>query len=149
MLSIEKVYIKNFKSYKNYTLSLDKNFKHIVVYGNNGVGKTNLLDGISYFSNRKGLRGSNLDEVLPNDRLNEVDTHFKIKIKSLDNIFNLTFKIINEDNKLKKYYSLLDTSKDINLKSINKELNIMNIALCAEESLKKNKKQKIKLCKFN
>ena len=63
-----------------------------------------------------------------------------LKVKKLYN---------GKDCLLKKYYSLLDTSKDINLKSINKELNIMNIALCAEESLKKNKKQKIKLCKFN
>ena len=102
MASIEKVYIKNFKSYKSYTLSLDKKFKHIVVYGHNGVGKTNLLDGISYFSNRKGLRGSSLEEILPNNRLNEVNTHFKIKIRSLNNIFDLSFKIINEDNKLKR-----------------------------------------------
>ena len=80
MPSIEKVYIKNFKSYESYTLSLDKKFKHIVVYGNNGVGKTNLLDGISYFSNRNGLRGSMLEEILPNNRLNEVNTHVKIKI---------------------------------------------------------------------
>ena len=50
---------------------------------------------------------------------------------------------------LKKYISLLDTSVGINLESINKELNIINIALCAEKSLKKNKKQNIKLLKFN
>lgn len=102
MPSIEKVYIKNFKSYKNYTLTLDRKFKHIVVYGHNGVGKTNLLDGISYFSNRKGLRGSSLEEILPNGRLNEVNTQFKIKIKSLKNIFDLSLKITNEDSKLKK-----------------------------------------------
>ena len=83
MPSIEEVYIKNFKSYKSYTLSLNKKIKHIVLYGQNGVGKTNLLDGISYFSNRKGLRGSSLEEILPNGRLNEVNTHFKIKIRSL------------------------------------------------------------------
>ena len=79
MLSIEELYIKNFKSYRNYTLSLNKKFKHIFIYGNNGVGKTNLLDGISYFSNRKGLRGSSLEEIFQN-RLNEVNTHFKIKL---------------------------------------------------------------------
>ena len=123
MPSIEKVYIKNFKSYKSYKLSLDKNFKHIVLYGNNGVGKTNLLDGISYFSNRNGLRGSNLDEILPNDRLNEVDTHFKIKIRSLDNIFNLTFKIINEDNKLKR--KLFLDEKKISLTTIKNYINII------------------------
>ena len=78
MASIEKVYIKNFKSYKSYILELDEKFKHIVVYGHNGVGKTNLLDGISFFSNRKGLRGSDLEEIIPNDGLNDINTHFKI-----------------------------------------------------------------------
>ena len=102
MLSIEELYIKNFKSYRNYTLSLNKKFKNIVIYGNNGVGKTNLLDGISFFTNKKGLRGSSLEEILPNDRFNEVNTYFKIKIRSLKNIFDLSFKIINEDNKLKR-----------------------------------------------
>ncbi len=54
-----------------------------------------------------------------------------------------------KDCLLKKYVSLLNGSLVTNLESINKELNIMNIALCAEESLKKNKKQKIKLYKIN
>ena len=66
MARIEKIYIKNFKSYKNYSLNLlEKNFKHIVVYGKNGVGKTNLLDSFTFFSNTKGLRGSSLGEVFP------------------------------------------------------------------------------------
>ena len=123
MPSIEKVYIKNFKSYKNYALTLDKNFKHIVVHGRNGIGKTNLLDGISYFSNRKGLRGSSLEEILPKDRLNEVNTHFKVKIRSLNNMFDLSFKIINEDNKLKR--KLFLDEKKISLSTIKNYIKII------------------------
>ena len=123
MPSIEKVYIKNFKSYKSYFLELDKKYKHIVVYGHNGVGKTNLLDGISYFSNRKGLRGSSLEEIVPNNRLNEINTHFKIKIRSLNNMFDLSFKIINEDNKLQKKLFLDD--KKISLSNIKKYIKII------------------------
>ena len=48
------------------------------------------------------MRGSSLEEILPNGRLNEVNTQFKIKIKSLKNIFDLSLKITNEDGKLKK-----------------------------------------------
>ena len=48
------------------------------------------------------MRGSSLEEILPKDRLNEVQTHFKIKIRSLKNIFDLSLKITNEDSKLKK-----------------------------------------------
>ncbi len=102
MANIEKVFIKNFKSYKSYTLSLDCKFKHIIVHGYNGVGKTNLLDGISYFSNSKGLRGSSLEEILPKDKLNEENTQLEIKIRSLNKIYNLSLEIINEDNQLKK-----------------------------------------------
>ena len=65
MARIEKIKIQNFKSYKKYSLNLEKNFKHIVVYGKNGVGKTNLLDSFTFFSNTKGLRGSSLGEVFP------------------------------------------------------------------------------------
>ena len=54
-----------------------------------------------------------------------------------------------KDCLLKKYLSQLDTSLNMNLKSLNNELNIINTALCAEESLKKNKKQNIKLYKLN
>lgn len=123
MASIEKVYIKNFKSYKSYILELDEKFKHIVVYGDNGVGKTNLLDGISFFSNRKGLRGSDLEEIIPKDGLYEINTHFKIKIRSLKNIFNLSFKIINEDNKLKK--KLFLDEKKISLSVIKNYIKII------------------------
>ena len=68
MTSIEKVYIENFKSHKNYSLCLDKKYKHIIVYGKNGAGKTNLLDSLSFFSNAKGLRGSTLKEILPKNK---------------------------------------------------------------------------------
>ena len=70
MASIEKVFIKNFKSYKSYKLSLDYKFKHVVVYGHNGVGKTNLLDSISYFSNSKGLRSSSIEQIDPKGKIN-------------------------------------------------------------------------------
>ncbi len=123
MLSIEELYIKNFKSYRNYTLSLNKKFKHIVIYGNNGVGKTNLLDGISFFTNKKGLRGSSLEDSLPKDRLNEESTQFKIKVRSTDNIFNFSFKIVNEENKLKRILFL--DEKKISLSSIKNYIKII------------------------
>ena len=110
MASIEKVYIKNFKSYKNYTLSLNSKFRHVVLYGENGAGKTNLLDSISYFSHSKGLRGSSLEEVLPKDGVKNDHIQTDLKIKSLGNFYNFSYKIINEENKLKKIF-LVDDKK--------------------------------------
>ena len=48
-----------------------------------------------------------------------------------------------KDCLLKKYFSQLGSSLDNNFKSLKNELNIINLALCAVESLRKNKKQKI------
>ena len=116
MTSIEKVYIENFKSHKNYSLYLDKKYKHIVIYGKNGVGKTNLLDSLSFFSNAKGLRGSSLEEILPKDKETNSFTKIKIKIQSIDNVYDFSLKIIKEDNKLKKKILLGD--KKISLADI-------------------------------
>lgn len=123
MTSIEKVYIENFKSHKNYSLYLDKKYKHIVIYGKNGVGKTNLLDSLSFFSNAKGLRGSSLEEILPKDKETNSFTKIKIKIQSIDNVYDFSLKIIKEDNKLKKKILLGD--KKISLADIKKHIKII------------------------
>ena len=52
MARIEKIKIQNFKSYKIF-FKFRKNFKHIVVYEKNGVGKTNLLDSFTFFQIQK------------------------------------------------------------------------------------------------
>ena len=54
-----------------------------------------------------------------------------------------------KDCLLKKYLSQLNNSLNKNLKSLNKELNIVNLALYAEHSLRKNKKQKIRPYNLN
>tara|TARA_B100000963_G_scaffold261705_1_gene229883 strand:+ start:8407 stop:9501 length:1095 start_codon:yes stop_codon:yes gene_type:complete len=107
MASIEKVFITNFKSYKSYSLSIDNNIKHVVVYGYNGVGKTNLLDSISYFSNSKGLRGSSIEEILPKNQSKDKNTQIEIQIRSLKkNILNFSLRIINDGNQFKKKFFL-------------------------------------------
>ena len=102
MARIEKIKIQNFKSYKKYSLNLEKNFKHIVVYGKNGVGKTNLLDSFTFFSNTKGLRGSSLGEVFPVKEEKKLNTKVEILLSLKNDNYNLNYEIINEEGKLKK-----------------------------------------------
>ena len=100
MTSIEKVYIENFKSHKNYSLSLDRKYKHIIVFGQNGVGKTNILDSFSFFSNTKGLRGSSLEEIIPKNKSSNSLTKIQIKIHSVNSDYDLSLNLIKEENKL-------------------------------------------------
>jgi DNA replication and repair protein RecF len=52
---------KNFRSYR--TLALNISSKFVVFYGDNGAGKTNILEAISLFSSNRGLRGATISDL--------------------------------------------------------------------------------------
>jgi len=58
---ISKLILTNFRNYKNasFTFSEDLN----VIYGKNGVGKTNILESISLLSPGRGFRSANIPEL--------------------------------------------------------------------------------------
>ena len=86
MAGIDKLKITNFKSYKDYDLVINKNNKHIVIYGKNGVGKTNILESLSLFSNAKGLRGTGIEETMPKDNASRVTVDVKSLILVIQKI---------------------------------------------------------------
>ena len=61
-IGIEKLKISNFRSYINLELFFDS--APTIIYGKNGVGKTNLLEAISLLYPGKGLRRSSLRDMV-------------------------------------------------------------------------------------
>ncbi|MDP3935798.1 MAG: DNA replication/repair protein RecF [Alphaproteobacteria bacterium] len=61
-IGIERLRLSHFRSYGYLDLSLHS--KHIVLSGQNGAGKTNLLEAISFLSPGRGLRKSKLTDVM-------------------------------------------------------------------------------------
>ncbi len=61
-VGIEKLKISNFRSYKSLELFFDS--VPTVIYGKNGVGKTNLLEAISLLYPGKGIRRSSFFEMV-------------------------------------------------------------------------------------
>ena len=61
-VGIEKLKVINFRSYKILELSFDS--IPTVIYGKNGVGKTNLLEAISLLYPGKGLRRSSFIDMI-------------------------------------------------------------------------------------
>ena len=108
MARVAKIKIKKFKSHKEYVLEIDLNHQHIVIYGDNGVGKTNLIESLSFFSNSKGLRGDSLEKILPEQDLNIVDTKVETKIFSNANQYDFSYKIKKDQDNLKKDFYLND-----------------------------------------
>ena len=60
-VSIEKITLVNFRNHKNTNISDLKPF--IVLLGENGSGKTNILEAISLFSPGRGLKNAQLNEI--------------------------------------------------------------------------------------
>jgi DNA replication and repair protein RecF len=58
---IRKLTLTNFRSYRALQIVLGE--KPVVLTGANGVGKTNLIEAISFLSSGRGLRRATLDEV--------------------------------------------------------------------------------------
>ena len=61
-VGIEKLKISNFRSYKKLELIFDS--IPTVIYGKNGVGKTNLLEAISLLYPGKGVRRSSFQDMI-------------------------------------------------------------------------------------
>ncbi len=59
---IEELTIKNFRNYDNLQISFSPGINFII--GNNGVGKTNILEAISIVSNIKSFRNINDSEII-------------------------------------------------------------------------------------
>lgn len=70
---LRRLTLVNFRNYRYLRLNLDKSF--VVLYGENGSGKTNILEAVSFLSQGRGLRNAKLSEVKTFDFLaNNQDT---------------------------------------------------------------------------
>lgn len=66
---VQKIWLSALKlsEFRNYTtLSLDLSNRHIVLYGNNGAGKTNILESISFLTPGRGMRRASFVDVANN-----------------------------------------------------------------------------------
>lgn len=63
---IKKIYLKNFRNYCDEELHLSPEYN--IFFGENGAGKTNILESVSVISSIKSFRGSSDDEMIYKSR---------------------------------------------------------------------------------
>ena len=100
MAKITNINLINFRNFSKFDLNLHK--KTNVFFGDNGSGKTNLLEAISLLSKGRGIRNSQIIEKIKN---NEKDFVIDSSIKIKDNDYNVKIFNTNKDDKLKKYFN--------------------------------------------
>jgi len=98
-MKLRSVYLENFRSYKKLNIEV-KNFKYVILTGKNGIGKTNILEAISFLSPGKGFRNTRLDEVINTEsNSNQSSIFFIIEKENQKNEIGIGFTKESIDNR--------------------------------------------------
>jgi len=123
-LIINNLFISNFRNIKN--LKLDFSDLGLLIYGKNGIGKTNLLEAIAYFSFGKSFRLLSDSEVISfsekqffiegNFKIQNIDRNIKIKASKDKKVIKIDDNIIKKSTELYKFVKTVYFSpNDINI----------------------------------
>tara|TARA_E500000178_G_scaffold173823_1_gene172961 strand:- start:116 stop:1201 length:1086 start_codon:yes stop_codon:yes gene_type:complete len=108
LVQIKDIEFKNFRNFVNFKTSFDNKIN--ILFGDNGCGKTNILEGISLIAKGKGIRNSNISNLI-----NKNEDNFLIKSNLEIQKNNYDIEIFTEkiNDKLKKIIKINnDLSKD-------------------------------------
>ncbi|MFV0275385.1 MAG: DNA replication/repair protein RecF, partial [Bacilli bacterium] len=100
---IEKLKVRNYRNYQEYCLEFNHNTT--VIIGDNGIGKTNLLESIALLSSTKSFRTNS-----NNDLIKQGSEYAIIDGKFID--FNLRITISNLGRNYFKNQSLIKSSSE-------------------------------------
>ena len=99
-MKLRSIHLANFISYKKINLKIENN-KFIVLTGKNGIGKTNLLEAISFLSPGKGFKNCRLDEVInTNTNLKQCSIFFVIENGNEKNEIGISFANESTGNRI-------------------------------------------------
>ena len=117
-IRIEKLILNNFRNHKYLKLDITKNI--VLIYGQNGSGKTSVLESISLFDSSNGFRASNLGELVNNDHKGPLEMFgVNILIRDTNNFIKAGIGLKKIIDKYKKIISI-DEKK--NNKEITKKI---------------------------
>ena len=92
MAKIKNIELINFRNFRIYNTAFDRKLN--ILIGDNGCGKTNILEGISLIEKGRGIRNANLSNLIKRDEDNFFINH---NLEILKN--NYDIKIFTEKKK--------------------------------------------------
>ena len=117
-IRIEKLILNNFRNHKYLKLDITKNI--VLIYGQNGSGKTSVLESISLFDSSNGFRASALGDLVNNDHKGPLEMFgVNILIRDTNNFIKAGIGLKKIIDKYKKIISI-DEKK--NNKEITKKI---------------------------
>ena len=114
-MKINKIELVNFRNYKNYEFC--PNSKLNIITGTNGIGKTNLVEGIYFLNLARGFKNKK-DSDLVNENSNEFILTAEIEGSSSTNKLSVYYNKSKNEKKIfvnnKQITKLMDLNKYIN-----------------------------------
>ena len=108
MAKIKNIELSNFRNFKNFQTSFDNKLN--ILFGDNGCGKTNILEGISLIAKGRGIRNSAFSNLI---KKGEDKFLIKNNLEIDKNKFDIQILTEKKSDKLKKITMINeDVSKD-------------------------------------
>ena len=120
MAKIKNIQLFNFRNFKNYKTTFDDKLN--ILFGDNGSGKTNILEGISLIAKGRGIRNSSIVDLIKKKQDN-----FKIKniLEIQKNTYDVDISLDKNNYKYKKIIRVNEDSSKESLNFLNKSISFL------------------------
>ena len=124
MTYIKDLILTNYRVYENIKFSFKPNIN--IIYGKNGIGKTNILEALSFLTAGKGMLGANIGDVLRIVDKPTINYNWTIFANIEDNNIADTIAIYSEnDNNILKKKIKINGNIVRSQEELNKILNVI------------------------
>lgn len=124
MTYIKDLILTNYRVYENVKFSFKPNIN--IIYGKNGIGKTNILEALSFLTAGKGMLGANIGDVLRITEQPVINYNWTIFANIEDNNIADTIAIYSEnDNNILKKKIKINGNIARSQEELNKILNVI------------------------
>lgn len=124
MTYIKDLILTNYRVYENVKFSFKPNIN--IIYGKNGIGKTNILEALSFLTAGKGMLGANIGDVLRIVDKPTINYNWTIFANIEDNNIADTIAIYSEnDNNILKKKIKINGNIVRSQEELNKILNVI------------------------
>ena len=120
MAKISKINFSNFRNFENFQISFNK--KTNIFIGDNGSGKTNILEGISLISKGRGLRNSAISNLI---KFNKKNFQIKCCLNVNENIYDIDVFTSFKENKIRKNIKINDDNSKESLNFLNSAISYL------------------------
>ena len=120
MAKIKNIHFNNFRNFTNYKISFGQKLN--IFFGENGCGKTNILEGISLNSKGKGIRNSSISDLIKKKEHNFL---IKNNLEIRNDSFDIEIFTENKNNKFKKIIKVNEDSSKESIDILNKFISFL------------------------